>query len=142
STCTIARARRDRGRRTDVHVWRRWSETSDRRHHIRWWSSALRGSVPRMVVLTECKRHDISDTARRASSTQGAAPHAHGVGSRSQTLLSRTVDGSGNVYPALLEPLLFYVLHRVAARVNDPRAAGALKLCVMDEAWRFIQHET
>jgi type IV secretion system protein VirB4 len=45
-------------------------------------------------------------------------------------------------YPALLEALLFYVLHRVAARINDPGAAGALKLCVMDEAWRFIQHET
>jgi type IV secretion system protein VirB4 len=43
-------------------------------------------------------------------------------------------------YPALLEALLFYVLHRVAARINDP-AAGGLKLCVMDEAWRFIQHE-
>jgi len=45
-------------------------------------------------------------------------------------------------YPALLEPLLFYVLHRVAARITDPAAAGGLKLCVMDEAWRFIQHET
>jgi type IV secretion system protein TrbE len=45
-------------------------------------------------------------------------------------------------YPALLEPLLFYVLHRVAARINDPTATGGLKLCVMDEAWRFIQHET
>ena len=44
-------------------------------------------------------------------------------------------------YPALLEALLFYVLHRVAARINDP-AGGGLKLCVMDEAWRFIQHET
>jgi type IV secretory pathway VirB4 component len=45
-------------------------------------------------------------------------------------------------YPGLLEPLLFYVLHRVAARINDPSSAGVLKLCVMDEAWRFIQHET
>jgi type IV secretion/conjugal transfer VirB4 family ATPase len=43
-------------------------------------------------------------------------------------------------YPTLLEPLLFYVLHRVTARVQDPREASALKLCVMDEAWRFIQH--
>ena len=44
-------------------------------------------------------------------------------------------------YPALIEPLLFYVLHRVRARVDDPNTAG-LKLCVMDEAWRFIQHAT
>jgi type IV secretion system protein VirB4 len=45
-------------------------------------------------------------------------------------------------YPVLLEPLLFYVLHRVTTRVLDPEEAGAVKLCVMDEAWRFIQHPT
>jgi len=45
-------------------------------------------------------------------------------------------------YPALLEPLLFYVLHRVVARIQDPAEASALKVCVMDEAWRFIQHPT
>jgi type IV secretion/conjugal transfer VirB4 family ATPase len=43
-------------------------------------------------------------------------------------------------YPALLEPLLFYVLHRVTERIQDPTDAGRLKLCVLDEAWRFIQH--
>ncbi|MCC7241475.1 MAG: DUF87 domain-containing protein [Acidobacteria bacterium] len=45
-------------------------------------------------------------------------------------------------YPVLLEPLLFYVLHRVTARILDPTEAATLKLCVMDEAWRFIQHPT
>src|SRR5262249_44885343 len=45
-------------------------------------------------------------------------------------------------YPVLLEPLLFYVLHRVVARIQDPAEAASLKLCVMDEAWRFIQHPT
>lgn len=45
-------------------------------------------------------------------------------------------------YPVLLEPLLFYVLHRVTARIQDPTEAATLKLCVMDEAWRFIQHPT
>jgi type IV secretion system protein VirB4 len=40
-------------------------------------------------------------------------------------------------YPTLLEPLLFYVLHRVNSRLDDPHR---LKVCVMDEAWRFIQH--
>ncbi len=43
-------------------------------------------------------------------------------------------------YPSLLEPLLFYVLHRVNRRVHDPAEAGLLKVCVMDEAWRLIQH--
>src|SRR6185503_15308814 len=42
-------------------------------------------------------------------------------------------------YPMLLEPLLFYVLHRVNAAIDS---TGGLKLCVMDEAWRFIQHST
>src|SRR4029077_16581973 len=45
-------------------------------------------------------------------------------------------------YPVLLEPLLFYILHRVTARISDPAAVLRLKLCVMDEAWRFIQHPT
>lgn len=43
-------------------------------------------------------------------------------------------------YPAVLEPLLFYVLHRVSERIHDPAESSRLKLCVMDEAWRFIQH--
>ena len=43
-------------------------------------------------------------------------------------------------YPTVLEPLLFYVLHRVTARIQDPAEAATLKLCVIDEAWRFIQH--
>lgn len=43
-------------------------------------------------------------------------------------------------FPVLLEPLLFYVLHRVAERVHEASEVGVFKLCVMDEAWRFIQH--
>ena len=45
-------------------------------------------------------------------------------------------------YPSLLEPLLFYVLHRVSERVLDPTEAATVKVCVMDEAWRLIQHPT
>jgi len=45
-------------------------------------------------------------------------------------------------FPAVLEPLLFYVLHRVTTRIQDPAETGTFKLCVMDEAWRFIQHPT
>jgi type IV secretion system protein TrbE len=43
-------------------------------------------------------------------------------------------------YPAILEPLLFYVLHRVNVRLDESHA-DALTVCVMDEAWRFIQHD-
>lgn len=42
-------------------------------------------------------------------------------------------------YPAVLEPLLFYVLHRVNQHVHDSSDPG-LKVCVLDEAWRLIQH--
>ncbi len=45
-------------------------------------------------------------------------------------------------FPALIEPLLFYILHRVNERLLDERDARTLKLCVMDEAWRFIQNAT
>ena len=43
-------------------------------------------------------------------------------------------------YPELLEPLLFYVLHRVTAEIMHAGERARLKLCLMDEAWRFIQH--
>jgi type IV secretion system protein TrbE len=45
-------------------------------------------------------------------------------------------------YPVLLEAVLFYVLHRITTRLHDPSEAGVLKLCILDEAWRFIQHPT
>ena len=45
-------------------------------------------------------------------------------------------------YPALLERLLFYLLHRVTERIQDPVEVGTLEPCVPDEAWRFIQHPT
>lgn len=42
-------------------------------------------------------------------------------------------------FPDLLEPLLFYILHRVHEAVLT---SSNLTICVMDEAWRFIQHPT
>jgi type IV secretion system protein VirB4 len=44
-------------------------------------------------------------------------------------------------YPAVLEALLFYVLHRVGDELTASAAINQLTLCVMDEAWRFIQHD-
>jgi type IV secretion system protein TrbE len=40
-------------------------------------------------------------------------------------------------YPLVLEPLLFYVLHRASVVIRDASAAEDLKLFVLDEAWRF-----
>jgi len=42
-------------------------------------------------------------------------------------------------YPQVLEPLLFYVLHRANAAIHDSEHTTRLKLFVMDEAWRFLR---
>ncbi len=44
--------------------------------------------------------------------------------------------------PDVMEPLLFYVLHRANAAIYDPALAGTFKAFVMDEAWRFFRHPT
>jgi type IV secretion system protein VirB4 len=44
--------------------------------------------------------------------------------------------------PQVLEPLLFYILHRANASIYDPDLATTLKIFVMDEAWRFLRHAT
>ena len=41
--------------------------------------------------------------------------------------------------PQILEPLLFYLLHRAAATVIDPDLGETLKVFVLDEAWRFLR---
>jgi len=44
--------------------------------------------------------------------------------------------------PQVLEPLLFYLLHRATAVVADPTLATTLKVFVLDEAWRFLRDST
>ncbi len=44
--------------------------------------------------------------------------------------------------PLVLEPLLFYLLHRATATILDPALAGTLKVFVLDEAWRFLRDPT
>jgi type IV secretion/conjugal transfer VirB4 family ATPase len=45
-------------------------------------------------------------------------------------------------YPQLLEPLLFYVLHRANATIHAAGHAARFKLFVLDEAWRFLRNPT
>ncbi len=40
----------------------------------------------------------------------------------------------------VLQPLLFYILHRVSGTVHDPAEAKTPKLVVCDEAWRFFEN--
>jgi type IV secretion system protein VirB4 len=50
------------------------------------------------------------------------------------------IDFEGlDTYPQLLEPLLFYLLHRADAALSDPDLAH-MKVFVVDEAWRFLKN--
>jgi type IV secretion system protein VirB4 len=50
-------------------------------------------------------------------------------------------DGWGD-YPDVLEPLLFYVLHRASAEIERRENAAILKAFVIDEAWIFLKNHT
>lgn len=45
-------------------------------------------------------------------------------------------------YPEVLEPLLFYVLHRANRTLADPKTSTVFKAFVMDEAWLFFRNAT
>jgi type IV secretion system protein VirB4 len=44
--------------------------------------------------------------------------------------------------PQVLEPLLFYVLHRASIEITDPAKLATFKAFLIDEAWLFIRNET
>ena len=44
--------------------------------------------------------------------------------------------------PDVLEPLLFYVLHRASNEIADPKELATFKLFLLDEAWLFLRNET
>jgi type IV secretion system protein VirB4 len=44
--------------------------------------------------------------------------------------------------PDVLEPLLFYVLHRASNEIADPTKLATFKIFLLDEAWLFIKNET
>ncbi|HTF70851.1 MAG TPA: DUF87 domain-containing protein, partial [Edaphobacter sp.] len=44
--------------------------------------------------------------------------------------------------PEVLEPLLFYVLHRASNEIIDTAGLGTFKVFLLDEAWLFIRNET
>jgi type IV secretion system protein VirB4 len=55
----------------------------------------------------------------------------------------QTFDFEGmDKYPEMLEPLLFYVLHRASEAITRPERGSTLKGFVLDEAWRFFRNPT
>ncbi|HUZ97465.1 MAG TPA: DUF87 domain-containing protein [Edaphobacter sp.] len=47
-----------------------------------------------------------------------------------------------NDAPDVLEPLLFYVLHRASNEIADPKKLATFKMFLLDEAWLFIKNKT
>jgi type IV secretion system protein VirB4 len=43
--------------------------------------------------------------------------------------------------PELLEPMLFYILHRASQEICDPKKLATFKTFLMDEAWLFMRNE-
>lgn len=43
-------------------------------------------------------------------------------------------------YPELLEPLLFYILHRASAIIADRQSSSIFKAFFIDEAWVFLKN--
>jgi type IV secretion/conjugal transfer VirB4 family ATPase len=44
--------------------------------------------------------------------------------------------------PQVLEPFLFYILHRANAAIYDSEQSTTFKVFVIDEAWTFLRHPT
>ena len=47
-----------------------------------------------------------------------------------------------SIYPDVLEPLLFYILHRASSEIENPQRAAQFKVFILDEAWIFIRNQT
>jgi type IV secretion system protein VirB4 len=45
-----------------------------------------------------------------------------------------------NPYPEVLEPMLFYILHRANASIADPQISQIFKAFLIDEAWLFLRN--
>lgn len=41
-------------------------------------------------------------------------------------------------FPQLIQALLFYILHRASSTIYDSRSRAALKVFILDEAWKFF----
>lgn len=47
-----------------------------------------------------------------------------------------------SIYPDVLEPLLFYILHRASTAIENPEHAAQFKVFILDEAWIFLRNQT
>lgn len=92
-------------------------------------------------VLANTLRKDLAD---RLQKWTGCGQYASVFDNREDTLTFRSFqcfDFEGmDQYPEVVEPLLFYVLHRANMVIYDPAITTTFKAFFMDEAWRFFFH--
>jgi type IV secretion system protein VirB4 len=92
-------------------------------------------------VLANTLRKDLADKLHKW--TEGGQ-YASVFNNKQDTLtFSRfqTFDFEGmDQYPEVVEPLLFYILHRANQVIYDPAISTTFKAFFMDEAWRFFSH--
>lgn len=93
----------------------------------------------RLFTLANMLPRTLSDALARW--VQGG-PYADVFDNEEDTLTFQRLqsfDFTGlDAFPLVLEPLLFYVLHRASAAI-DAAPISQLKLFVLDEAWRFVR---
>jgi type IV secretion system protein VirB4 len=92
-------------------------------------------------VLSNTLRKDLADKL-----------HKWTAGGQYATLFNNTTDTLAfsrfqcfdfegmDQYAEVIEPLLFYILHRANAVIYDPAISMTFKAFFMDEAWRFFSH--
>jgi type IV secretion system protein VirB4 len=104
---------------------------------------ALDAPQRRLITLTNLLPRALAQLLHRW--VQGG-PYAAMFDNAEDTLTFQRVqcfDFEGlDKFPLVLEPLLFYVLHRASASIQNPEATSQLKLFVLDEAWRFARDGT
>lgn len=92
-------------------------------------------------VLANTLRKDLAD---RLHKWTAGGQYASVFDNKEDTLTFRSFqcfDFEGmDQYPEVVEPLLFYVLHRANMVIYNPAIATTFKAFFMDEAWRFFSH--
>jgi type IV secretion/conjugal transfer VirB4 family ATPase len=92
-------------------------------------------------VLANTLRKDLAD---RLHKWTAGGQYASVFDNKEDTLTLRSFqcfDFEGmDQYPEVVEPLLFYVLHRANMVIYGPAIATTFKAFFMDEAWRFFSH--
>jgi type IV secretion system protein TrbE len=101
----------------------------------------LEEDTRRLGVLVNILGHQLGDALRK---WVGSGQHGTLFDNAKDSLTFarfQVFDFQGlDKYPEILEPLLFYVLHRASASMENPNYLTTLKTFIVDEAWLFFRN--